>query len=261
MTNILIMGNSHVACLKQGWDTIKSQHPDVTLEFFALPYKRFDTLHVDADLNLCVREDLLDEPMRETAEAINGRSSVNLAGFDHIVWAGYRTALPKISKLLDALDVHNLRVTGAAPLVSRRFFETLCGEIADTLAIDEKWANLPRENLVLYPIAAPDERARSDEESARGPWQRLAEHPDGVRDAKNLFYAIWQEKLAQEGVSVLLQPEETETPLGLTKLEYSEGAERLGGGNQNDTDLGHMNSKFGAASLQKLLATFVPSAA
>lgn len=49
---ILVLGDSHTAAVKYGWDAIAQNHPDKELDFFALPQVRMKRLQRDGSLLL-----------------------------------------------------------------------------------------------------------------------------------------------------------------------------------------------------------------
>jgi hypothetical protein len=142
MTRIVVVGSSHVAALKLGWEEIGENYPGVEIEFFAAPVgifkffqlspdKRFGALNAseftDAKLNL-VRE-------------LNGGAVIDLKPFDHVVRVGLATLLYSVVGLLARTDVEGLRQTGKKTLISRAAFDAFINDGATNRMLPEEWQN------------------------------------------------------------------------------------------------------------------------
>jgi hypothetical protein len=78
-TNICIIGNSHVACVKMAWDRIGKEHPDIALSFFAARGNHLAALAVQERM-LVATTDATRQMLRHTS---GGRDHIDFAAYDH----------------------------------------------------------------------------------------------------------------------------------------------------------------------------------
>jgi hypothetical protein len=78
MTRICVLGNSHVASLKLGWDSLKTQYPNVDITFFANRQRRMEALQVEKG-KLVPDNEALKTAIAYTS---NGLTSIDSRKFD-----------------------------------------------------------------------------------------------------------------------------------------------------------------------------------
>ncbi len=81
---VCIIGNSHVAALKLGWDALAPDHPDVEIVFFAQRGNHMSDLRVDGDV-LIPTTPTLASGMTFTS---GGREVIDPADYDRIIVYG-----------------------------------------------------------------------------------------------------------------------------------------------------------------------------
>lgn len=235
--NVCILGNSHVACLKQGWDRIGMRHPDMRMTFFASRQERLKGLAlqgrslVPADAALA----------RDIAFTSGGLDRVDLSAFDVFLVYALGLAVP-------AMD---LRLSSAVQrLICRHVLQrslnlSICGLIRSATQAPIFIGHNPQiafdERLPLAPNRLPFESAVA----------LLAEQID-LADAR-----------------LLCQPAQTLFNGWNTRVELSRGSTRLDVGDSISNaehpadEVMHMNAEFGALYMAQFAAalTALPSQA
>ncbi len=90
MTRILIVGNSHVGALKLGWEQVRDNFPGAQVDFFAAQGSVFQQTRLDRTGTLALQKSHRDdEKCIRALKKLNGRTSVNLNDYDHVIRAGY----------------------------------------------------------------------------------------------------------------------------------------------------------------------------
>lgn len=255
MTKIAIVGTSHVAALKLGWDEIASDHPDVSIEFLATKASNFGAFRLYGDLTFGLRKRSLQK--KALLEKKYGKSSIELGKADAVLFAGVGSAFSRFSELISAVDVSGIRETGAPTLLSKESCDALLrGIVRDDLP-EDSWRNWNGPPLFLsYPPIPTEDCGEIVNESAMqrfGDWSRIVNNPAGLRPLLSLLFDIAEEELAKAGIRFLRQPEETRTEIGMTRPELKTGAARVGGEEFSKNNFNHMNSQFGTLMLEQLL--------
>lgn len=100
-TRIAIIGNSHVAALKVGWDPIANDHPGVSLHFIGSPAQSIADAYLDGVV-LKGRSKLVRNGFLRTA----GAEEVDLGDFDKIWIIGAGVRIRSIARLFMSARVH-----------------------------------------------------------------------------------------------------------------------------------------------------------
>ena len=106
---ILVLGDSHTAAVKYGWDAIAGDHRGKRLEFFALPKRRMNRLKAQGG-RLMMAERAVDGDKRRF-EAAFGAESVEAGAYDAILLVG----LLETGHTLIAANARTLLPDQAAP--------------------------------------------------------------------------------------------------------------------------------------------------
>jgi hypothetical protein len=256
VSRVVIIGNSHAAAFKDGWEALRDRRPGVDVAFFALVGHKFDQLEPDAGYVLRLRQDAREtRPALLTAlEQINGRTEIDLSEADHVLWVGREQPLAVVADVLGRFDVDGLREAGAGRQMSRAAFEAICDALADTALPGPEWRGWRHPRLTLLPRHAPAETWLDENGASSRPWGPLAKNPDGVAEALDVWYARLAARLEAVGISMLRQPVDTLAPCGLTLAALGRGSRRLRGPAHPAADVIHMNADFGARCLDAFLA-------
>ena len=250
MTKIAIVGNSHVAALKMGWDLIEKDYPHLDIVFFASVGKAAQ----DRELKGKVFGFLNPKPApNEIVFGNHSERSINLAEYDHVL----RVAEPKKESLLSVVLVDTVvdgwPKDGREHHMSQSAFEALVEHTAKQQLVSPDWRNWSSPKVTSCPAPYPDERCMNHEHPARiARWRVLALRPDELLWLREMYFEkhrAWAEK---HNIGLLVQPKETIAENGLTKKSYSEGSFRMDADKMETSEEHiHMNAEFGKLMLEK----------
>jgi hypothetical protein len=212
---VLVIGTSHVAMLKQGWERVLSQNPDILPTFFAAPLGKLTSLRPEgADL---VSK---DAETRALLRASGGAEVVTPGDFDAALLVGMRLYVPRLDlRMSSALRKTTLDDVMAGPVLTLAKRVRRLAPLPLFFAHEPLWADLSRYRR------------------GEGHLLTYAE-----------VLAQMQSRLALARARILPQPPQTVSAAQLTPLAYSvetepvevvEAAGRV-------FDQVHMNARFGA---------------
>jgi hypothetical protein len=230
--NICVMGNSHIAALKLGYEMIAADYPHAPLTFFGDRGAGMRFLRAEGT-KLVPTNEKLRTALRHTS---GGKDCIDTTAYDIIVVVGlelepfFDDATQGYSR---KLLVQTLKDNANDP--GYTFF----GMFSRMRAVYKK---------PIYMAHAPL-RAQSNEPMGEGPERYLA--------AVALFNEIF---LKPQDMTLLPQPPETVVSGNRTAHHYSVGSMRLSVGSLTDAELHasddhyHMNAEFGAVWLRGFFA-------
>lgn len=239
---ICIIGDSHAAALKAGWDTIKDGETGRDVAFFAAPLPLLEHLAVE-DGKLVAADERLAEHFGHTARgatAIGADHDANIVCGQGLGFTGM-------------LFVYNhCRAIGMAPLkgalqLSRSAFDAAVDEhLGASRAIRtlEKLRQVSRAPTLLIATPIPA-RARRPQV-----WTRLEANGDKER-VLSIFRESCARLATRHGAVFLPQPAETFVEDMTTRAELARGAARL---TAAPDDLYHMNAIYGEIILRAAFA-------
>ena len=255
-SRLCVIGNSHLAAVKLGWDQLASGHPGVQPRFFGSPRATLRELHWHGPVLVC-RSEQVQRNLRMTS---GGLDQIDLREFDAVLLCGLGFGLRQVAKL--NLSHRHTGLAGqatAAHLVSRACFQAaLRGQMEQTVAV--RLGRLIREGcslpLLLAPTPMPGEGLmQSQDEDIIRWWQPILEAGDEAALLADHEQAC--STLVPPFTRILAQPPVTLASPLTSRQIYQQGAARLAGGNnepQPDGDVMHMNAAYGAEVLREALA-------
>lgn len=254
MTRIAIIGNSHVGAPRFGWERVRERFPDVDVEFFSAPGRYFPLLELTPERRLHFPDKVMEELGAASAalDRINGRRGVDLAASDLVIWVGYGWPTTEIDDLAATYDVDGLPAAGNARHLSQAAFDAVCDALVEETLPPAEWRgwSAPRLVLGLRPMRALPAEGKRARRLQGSPGRRAA-----VRAARDRFLDRLRAALDGAGVGLFPQPDETLTPFGATRMEFSRGAVRMRSGKEfPPEDNSHMNADFGRLWWERLLA-------
>jgi len=223
---ICILGNSHTASLKTGWDKISSDYPQVMLTFFAARGNAMSRL--ESKLNMLIAKDTeLENSLKFTS---GGIKQIDLNNYDLFLIYGLGFRIPKLDKRLPSSTLNML----FSEINSKSLSINLANKIRD---------------IVSAPIYIGHAPLKADENELSS------------KDAMNILsYEDVLKKLSLSikvsNITLIGQPLITRNGDFNTKREFSKGSTRLDIGDKlsgqlhPDEDLTHMNGQFGALWLE-----------
>lgn len=226
---ICILGNSHAACLKEGWDRMANKYPHLQLTFFAARRDLLKGLHRTGNVLLPDTPGLA----RNLAFTSNGEEQVDLENYDIFLLQGLGLHLPGLdSRLSQAV----LRQTHR-DILHRSLSLALC-------------------KLIREASEAPIYLGHNP--------QKAGQMANPQRLPYRAAWALMQAELPAASAVLLEQPAETLVNDWHTRNELSRGStrldvgDRISGAPHDDEDNEHMNADFGCIFLEhffKLLKT------
>ena len=223
---ICILGNSHAASLKTGWDQISSNYPQIKLTFFAARGNSLSGLESKLNILVAINPDLENSLMYTSG----GIKQIHLNQYDLFLIYGLGFRIPKLDKRLPISTLNLL----FSDINSNCLSINLAKKIRNIVSVP------------IYIGHAPLE-AHENELSSKDTSNILI-YEDVV---KKMSLSINVSNTTLIGQPLLTRNEEYKT-----KREFSKGSTRLDVGDKlsgqlhpND-DLVHMNGKFGALWLE-----------
>jgi len=224
---VCVIGNSHVASLKSGWDQLAARYRDVELTFFASRGNLIAQLELVGNVLVAPGKWLPGD----LAHTSGGRDRIELDAYDVFLTYGIAPRMPRMDRSLSAAVRAQCCHDVWSGCTARR--------IGDLL------------------------RAGSDRQVFAGHMPQMAA-PAGSRPDGRLSYdetfAYMEREVARDGCVLVRQPKETFADDWASRLELSRGSKRLDVGDaasnqpHPDDDVVHMNGDFGAAYLQHFFA-------
>jgi hypothetical protein len=251
MRRLLLIGNSHLAAFKLGWDQIADQHGDLECHFFGAPADWIERAVFENGLIKVTVPGLAEK----VARVSDGRASVAVAEYDAITFIGMRFGLPPYMSELSRLTTYDLgSLKPKFQVVSKACLRQLFHDIlVESPAF--RWASLVAKTfpkpIFMIPQPLSSESRLKDDPAIR-------RHPN-YRAQITALYGVYQSAtraLAEsKGFTLIEQPASTIGSPGFTRSELSRGSVRLLDSSvaHRDAEFNHMNATYGVALLQVLL--------
>lgn len=246
MRELCVIGNSHIAALKLGWETIRSDFPDVQLFFFGAPGRKMVGLTA-VNQHLEPTDDIQRRYFRQTS---GGRESIH-ANYDAYLFHAMQFGITRLEWFLSRERPENQKHDDRRPISDACFYDCVLGILRGTTATQTiaELRKITSAPATLTPQAMPSED-QTDSTLA---------HLDSVGDAATVrdIFAAAASMLAREFDFAFL-PQSPETLAGpcKTKRQYCTGSVALAGGGRNahpQDDYQHMNAEYGALLLRAWL--------
>ncbi|MEL6478531.1 MAG: hypothetical protein AAFR17_14475, partial [Pseudomonadota bacterium] len=224
---IAVVGNSHIAALKDAWVEMAPAHPALDITFFGAPQVEMGKMTLDHNLRLAIPPKRLDAETKDLLTRINGRCALSLARFDIVLRAGVTSPWFQFPQVIAARDVDGLRETGARERLSRAAFDAVLAALAETSRPAKNWRKWTGPALYFMPLPATSESCRGSERKLYRPHAALAERSDGACQIHDLLFDAVERVLDEENITLLRQPADTLTEAALTQARFKTGARRL----------------------------------
>ncbi len=246
LNRVCVIGDSHLAAVKLGWDAIRDDFPEVELHFFGAPADHMDNIVV-AEGRLAAGSDMLRKFLVKTS---GGLATIDNAYSTYLI-CGLRFGIAKIQRLCTEYRAEGHIRDDRAPISDPCFFKCVAAGLRDTFAVRTflKLREITDAPVTIMHMPMPSDQ---DTDSALA---RVSASVDGVL-IRQAFMAA-SEQLARElGFSLAVQPQDTLSSHLRTKAMYALGSMKLVHGltesHQSD-DYGHMNGEYGSLVLRSWL--------
>jgi hypothetical protein len=248
MTAICVIGDSHVAALKQGWDNVQGEFHDVRLSFLAAPGGRLKNLAV-VNGKLAPASDELRRALLNNA---GGISEIG-GGYDGYIVCGLKFGVSYVAQIQQRYRLAPAANDDRHPLSEDCLLRAAAGSLHTSVAAQTvmKLRQITDAPIGLLPIPMRNE----EEPIFKWPWIRQNAEEKTVA----AVFAIACDRLEKDlNIQIFQQPAATlSSPLS-TKSSYAQGATRLSGkliGELRGDDYRHMNASYGALCLRRILAS------
>lgn len=250
--SVCIVGNSHVAAVKQAWtNRAPVLLPDVSVDFFSAGTSLLPKLTLDGKIWRCANE-LLREKIAYTS---GGQDYIDLSRYDAFVvlGTGFGLDIPKFSEEYDiasetrAPEGELLSRPCFAALLEAWFENSLAVQMADTIR------SVSDRPILICAAPFLSERVLADEEPLRQ--QKRFQDREFLKFAVDAAKAAGENISARHDLSLIWQGEETVGIPGFTKAEYGLNPIRftMRGGKLPTVDRKHGNEDYGFIMLSTTL--------
>jgi hypothetical protein len=269
MKRFALIGSSHAAALRAGYDLLP---PEVLREasftffvshVFYIPTFRIDAAGVLAASNPAFKHPRVSETARAHLMRLNGALSLDLSGFDGVVWMGLNGGetgdfqpYHPLLQFLAATDVVGLHEAGNPNRISLKTFHALLTRLAAQHICQCRAVNLFAPALPRTVVLMPPAIAATAFDLPVDPARPRA---DPLRETIDLFDDLLRTAFKAEGVDLIRQPGETRAANGLTRPKYNAFNVNIGEGHvpsARPPDPDHMNADYGRLCLLAILKNY-----
>jgi hypothetical protein len=244
---VLVMGTSHVGCIRMASKWTKAAFPTLDVTYFALPSIMYANALM---IGSCFGPTKANKKDCLASLERNGSEYIDLAPFDQIFHVGERLAMSPVDRFMADTDILELSERGDRSLITLRAAKALIE--ASVVEYAEERHSLfgddPRITFTPapYPLARSAEIGRGQERV----WAQLNTRKT-AQDWSHILDHIMEKTLEMFGYKFMPQPMETRHGIFTTDNRYARprGAIQKRGG---DVDNRHMNTAFG----QNIFAAF-----
>jgi hypothetical protein len=249
MKRVCVIGNSHIAALKLGWDVIEYGYPQIDLTFFGSPRKNLRDLRVENGALVAGSE----KTLKHLQSTSKGQSEIIAEKFDVFLIVAMDFGVRRLEDVYRHYrSEEHKNMKGTKHYVSNACFSLAAkGLLRATLAFEiaSKLKQLTDNPVMFVPQPFP-----SADISGDALWEDMIHYGDDVLLART-FRKIASE-LSANGEPVIQQPEGTKSGEMFTRPELSKGSRRLTMNfdvEHPDDDYWHMNHDYGAAVLRNAI--------
>ncbi len=237
---ICIIGNSHVASLKEGWENIKKNYPNLTLTFFAEPNKGLENLIVDKKMLIASTE----STKKSIEFTSGGKGYIDPLEYDIFLIYGTYASTYRVRR--NIFYSYQVEVSAVEDII----FEGLSYEILKKLKkITHKKIYIGNNPL----------RALNDEISTNNNFETNNEdYLLGIKLMNKYVYKSMGTILLSQPLSTIING------TFITKKIYSTGSAKLNTSNKqiadrkhSGEDTGHMNREYGAIYLKEFFSSIL----
>jgi len=239
---VCIIGDSHTAALKRGWETLRMEWADIELEIFSASRTLLEYIAVEGNTLVAT-----DRRLRNYFAHSSGGKTEIAPDYDVYVLCGLGLSPHNVTYVYNRCRAFHHALEPKLPLVSGAM---LRAAIASQLDVSDAFRMLRTLRqitgapalLIASPLPA---RARTKEF-----WPEVEKNGD-VSDLLSVFRSVCASVLREMNAEFIRQPEETLADECATRDEFGRNAERLFPGHPDDYS--HMNGAYGAIILRAVL--------
>ena len=250
-----VIGNSHLAAFKLGWEIIKSDFPNIDLVFFGSPATTMRSFEINEN-GLFPKTDILKENIKWTSDGFEYIPK-DMSGYI-LVGMGYSflhlLALQKVHRLFDYYDENSTHQLISESYFNKAMEGTLYNSNASTIV--DMLKQITDAPMYYAPNPYPSISV-VDDSSDKYEYFKFTEI---MERAFRYYNESVDTVFTDKGVRFFSQPEETIVNSMFTRERYSKNSVKLKRGLKalhDPQDYFHMNDQFGAMSLRDILSSSV----
>ncbi|GLS86078.1 hypothetical protein GCM10010873_10520 [Cypionkella aquatica] len=244
---VCVIGNSHIAALKLGWDALLAADPaawaEVKPTFFGAPSDGMRHIKLEDGCIVPKRKDIAEHFQRMSG----GQDKITLADYDGFFLVGLNVSVKRILRFYKTHAWVGLAPDAEKTLVHPKFMEEFLTERYSSTRLVDMAAML--KSVTGRPVVAMAEPhwaawiRHGQEGTADYGWDKAITSGD----APQIGAAFQQTVTAALApyATLLPQPPETVQDGIMTAAAYNKDASRLISGEGGGTDAAHMNAAFG----------------
>lgn len=247
MTRLCVIGNSHVAAYKLGWDALAAAGDDtcstLTPTFFGAPRDGVRHIEREGEYIVPTRKDVAES----FARLSNGREQIGLAEYDAFLLVGLNVSIKRILRFYKTHFWYDLKSDQRRTMVPAHFAqEFLTERYSNTLLVETAAKLRAGTNSPIIAVAEPfwASSVRQDIGKAKDyGWESVIQNGDSQR-LSAMFQKAITLSLKDIAIFVSQAPETIEDGI-MTSSDFNKEASKLISGEGGATDAAHMNGKFG----------------
>lgn len=256
MTKIFAIGSSHLAAIKLGWDVIKNDYPNIDFSFFGAPAEDFYRLQLNEkhEFGFVGTADLPEDRL-DFISRTNGRLSVDLSEADHVLHVGWPIDEQLNAELLTNWAIDGFHANDGARLLSMSAYKAFLSGIINDVLPPAEWRGWTSPRLIFVPKPRITEGIRGGDSTTVKGWRDLLEAGTADATKLGLFLDMLVTQFRKSGIEVVIPPNDVYGASGLIKTEFarSTSSAETGQTKGNDGDHTHMNERYGALMLRRIL--------
>lgn len=254
MKRLCLIGNSHIAAVKLGWDRLRDRYPGLTLTFFG-------SRRPDSCRNLQLENGALvptDEALRRSfAWTSGGAGDIRLGDYDGFLLIALQFAPQRVVDVAAQYSYLHPALDTAKRLVSREcFLDAVMDGLRSSIAAGITARLRKGTDRPVLIVAQP---GRSEDILADPEFR--ASHAAADHPSWDVLAKVWTECALKEALRLdagfVPQPGQTIRHHLFTARAYSKGSVRLTPGfsrAHGADDHAHMNADYGAAVIESVMA-------
>ncbi|HEY0293123.1 MAG TPA: hypothetical protein VGC51_12465 [Hansschlegelia sp.] len=257
MKRICLIGDSHIAALRLGWQRIRARYPHVEIDFFGGAGSKMKKLRSDKRGALVPASEALRQDILLTS---GGLDRIVLADYDAFALVGMGFGLIRLFHLSKFQRTIDMIATVQPPhLISNEVFQRACmTSLRNCRAVQIAREIRTQSKRPIVLIRQPYYSQEVLRERDRSVWNDAAVAGPKLEAEMERFIAVLEQK---RGIKVAPYPEETRVERYFTAPAYASGSIRMLAGFDTLHEVGeyrHMNPLFGERVMELLLPTFGP---
>jgi hypothetical protein len=246
MTRLCVIGNSHIAAVRNAWRNVGKDYPGLEAEFYA----QHNSQIVNAILNSRGEITVEGSPFwhfKEGSDDVRA-NAIPWRDFDAVVLVGLAFGPGSVVRLYRKYHYFGLKGRRPQALTRENFRKAAWASANESSALH--LVNLlgqePRRPLFVVPTPLPSERGYDDaEKPGMIAWRAAA--AAGDTEALLEIYDEICAGIAEKGAIILGQPPGTKVSNRCTFQKFADNATRVHNeGIRPDNDYVHMNDEYGA---------------